>query len=623
MLFNTSTIEESSKLSKKSSNKEIHFPTFGSLTSDVEFTINCSLLEKAVEDKILEENIAKRFYEWLASHADANSKVSENYTLEVLSTVSPNIVSPTVKSKITKTKKNNHTSVSSPIPTSKNNATSDLTPSFKKINLIDRKNNVLDNEFKSPSYRKKCVSAVGSATKRIRPSTSTTTPVSSTGKISTPNRESGHNSSSTLNPYNHANVKLPDGDEPELMNIEVLSTDEIKPCDNPMAEITSILEAITSTVDEPEVSVKRWLARNTAVESFRRLALYHSDTFECYESETAVLHSIIPIVRENVENLRSALNKNGLLAFTESFKSLGSSMHYQLPKSLDIIVSKAVCDKKFLCTLANNSLESLVDGCKKPEDLLYVLQCFMVFGNSKNARVQLVGATFIDRCIKLIVSDTMYGSKEEMIDFCKKIIRKSTLEGFVIYMDSRLSTTRKSVTSSMVALASIVTIEFFESKAVELLSDKVSQKLLREVKSSLAKVSRGSKAAAVDRRRAQERIRSKRRMEMMRLKKAAANSGDINNDVFVLEVNTKIKTPSKSKSRSPTKKPRSPKSPVRIKSEDGGTVATATSVGDRTSNGKPSSIPPPTPESDHISTKGLRRSTRRKVPKLPAPDGVA
>jgi hypothetical protein len=330
-------------------------------------------------------------------------------------------------------------------------------------------------------------------------------------------------------------LKLPDGSEPELKEVVVLTTEEITCSSDPEGEVLDMLK---------NIGVGEWISLNTAVESFRKLALFHSDLLLEH------LSVVLPVLRSQVENLRSAITKNALYgkcldpssshpilyspkpsnspimsfsphyklypslpstAFEESFSqpTLGRAiMQLDLQLTLNVIMAKAVGDKKFLSALATRALEAAVDASSDDHVVITLMQ----YSNDKNARMQHTGASLLDRCVRNILDK----SPEEALSMLGNCLVKPVFEGFYNYLDSRLSSARNNAKNAMILLSSNLPNKKFETAALEVLPEKYVAKLVREIKAAYASHGNSnadSKQAAFERKKAMSRIRAVKRKQ--------------------------------------------------------------------------------------------------------------
>jgi len=109
-------------------------------------------------------------------------------------------------------------------------------------------------------------------------------------------------------------------------NVEYLSTKDIKPVSNPISELTHVLTVLEMETD--------WEKLFYSLNDTRSLALHHQHVV----LSSGKLHALVVGIMKQIDNLRSAVAKNAILAMGDMFQGLGKAMEGEVPATIPVLV---------------------------------------------------------------------------------------------------------------------------------------------------------------------------------------------------------------------------------------------------------------------------------------------
>eukprot|EP00753_Platysulcus_tardus_P003737 PLAT12485.3.p2 GENE.PLAT12485.3~~PLAT12485.3.p2 ORF type:complete len:680 (+),score=377.10 PLAT12485.3:79-2040(+) len=124
-----------------------------------------------------------------------------------------------------------------------------------------------------------------------------------------------------------------------------LTREELLPCSRPEKELRSAMTALRSG---------DWERIFDACNTVRRLAMHHGDVL------MRVLHDCVAGVVAAVDNLRSSVSKNALIALEDMFVGLQRGMDGELDSIASALIRKATDTNDFLVTAAEAALAAMV-----------------------------------------------------------------------------------------------------------------------------------------------------------------------------------------------------------------------------------------------------------------------
>lgn len=109
-------------------------------------------------------------------------------------------------------------------------------------------------------------------------------------------------------------------------NVEYLSTEDVKPISNPSSELNRVLYVLDTEND--------WEKLFYTLNDMRSLALHHHHVI----ISSGKLHTVVLGILKQIENLRSAVAKNGILAMGDMYQGLGKAMEPEAALTIPVLV---------------------------------------------------------------------------------------------------------------------------------------------------------------------------------------------------------------------------------------------------------------------------------------------
>lgn len=217
----------------------------------------------------------------------------------------------------------------------------------------------------------------------------------------------------------------------------------------------------------------------------RRVIVHHSGLVEKDDTDAFVDKLTIAC-----DNLRSVLAKNALLAFAECFQFLGKThlepfLSRRKPSMLDVLLRRAVCEKRFLRDAATVAVNHLIRYLAS----IPLLTCCAEYATNKNARVCGTAAKVINGCLI-----QMTGSPSSTVAFAQQIRSTSSdseiqqlFRALAALRTSKDSTARAEATMSLKLLAQVMGEECFAEKLNKALPDQhTASKILLQARPQVA-----------------------------------------------------------------------------------------------------------------------------------------
>ncbi|CAK4671080.1 hypothetical protein LEN26_015436 [Aphanomyces euteiches] len=174
-----------------------------------------------------------------------------------------------------------------------------------------------------------------------------------------------------------------DGDLNDDKAIVVLSTAELLPLET---DVDDELYSMSRDIHSSD-----WLVQYNAIECFRRGLVHHAHEASEYFPE------VVDAIQAASLNLRSAMSKNALLAFAETFEyapDVASQVNCRLV--VDALLKRAACEKKFLRDAADYALAKMA-SCAPSTSIL--LACASV-ADSKSGKLGAAGCNATVLCLQ-------------------------------------------------------------------------------------------------------------------------------------------------------------------------------------------------------------------------------
>uniref|UniRef100_A0A7R9SVI8 TOG domain-containing protein n=1 Tax=Polyblepharides amylifera TaxID=1486889 RepID=A0A7R9SVI8_9CHLO len=206
------------------------------------------------------------------------------------------------------------------------------------------------------------------------------------------------------------NGKLPDGVEPEKVEIVNLPSDQLKPVENAEFELRSLTDRL---------GCPNWVTACEGLNTTRQLVLFNSEIIH------SQLEAIILLVFNSVKNLRSAVQKSALICLCDLVNSYGDEILNLLaaqtanPSPILLLLQRSAQDKRFVADEAQKLLQLLGASCSA--DL--TRESFFPYASHKSPKVRAEAAKMLNLSLM-----KMYecGSVEEMMSTCFQSLLKLT-----------------------------------------------------------------------------------------------------------------------------------------------------------------------------------------------------
>lgn len=181
-------------------------------------------------------------------------------------------------------------------------------------------------------------------------------------------------------------IKLPDGVEPENVEIVNLPSDQLQAFD--AAEVGKELEGLEGKLDS-----KGWVIACDGLNTLRRLAIHNREELRP-QTGPAVL-----LCFKSVKNLRSAVQRSALICLQDIVVIYGDAVLASLsvgkPPNLQQILLRAAQDKRFVADEAERLLQLIAENC----DLGLFLDDLLPFVENKSPKVRVEAA----KAVKVVV----------------------------------------------------------------------------------------------------------------------------------------------------------------------------------------------------------------------------
>lgn len=206
-----------------------------------------------------------------------------------------------------------------------------------------------------------------------------------------------------------------------------------------------------------------------AIVVIRRVIVHHSGLVEKEDIDAFVDKLTIAC-----DNLRSVLAKNALLAFAECFQFIGktqleSFLFRRKPSMLDVLLRRAVCEKRFLRDAATYAVNHLIRYLAS----IPLLTCCSEYATNKNARVCGTAAKVINGClIQMTASPSLtVAFAQQMQSPTSETAIQHLFRALAALRTSKDSTARAEATMSIKLLAQVMGEECFAEMLNKALPD--------------------------------------------------------------------------------------------------------------------------------------------------------
>lgn len=144
---------------------------------------------------------------------------------------------------------------------------------------------------------------------------------------------------------------------------EYTASCDIKPSASPERDLKEVVAALDSS---------EWTEVFSALTTVRQLFLHHRATVLAANNS---LHLIVKLVVKQVDNLRSVVAKNALLALGDLFQGLGKGADVEVAVAVPCLLKRAVDSSLFLSESAEASLLEMVKSVSVQRSLSALLLC--------------------------------------------------------------------------------------------------------------------------------------------------------------------------------------------------------------------------------------------------------
>ena len=144
-------------------------------------------------------------------------------------------------------------------------------------------------------------------------------------------------------------------------SLEYTNSEDIKPMNNPSKELTAVAKGL-DTDGWPDIF--------HTIDKLRQLALHHNSTV----LNSSYLHPMVMGVVKQVDNLRSAVCKNALLAISDMFVGFGKSMDGESQNVMPILLKRCSDSSAFLSGSANAALCSMMERSSVQRAITLLMQ---------------------------------------------------------------------------------------------------------------------------------------------------------------------------------------------------------------------------------------------------------
>lgn len=174
--------------------------------------------------------------------------------------------------------------------------------------------------------------------------------------------------------------------------ITYMETSELQPLRNPDAEARRVVSGLRNS---------GWETEFRALDTLRSLAIHHSDKI------VGNLHTIILSCDPLVNNLRSAVSRNCLLAYADLFTGLGTALDPELDTMVPQLLARSADSLRILCTCASAALDRMVECCTPLRCVNSLLNCL----DHRNSVVRQRVGEYLDACVEKMGS-RIIGTRE-------------------------------------------------------------------------------------------------------------------------------------------------------------------------------------------------------------------
>eukprot|EP01138_Halocafeteria_seosinensis_P014942 gb/GECG01015253.1/.p1 GENE.gb/GECG01015253.1/~~gb/GECG01015253.1/.p1 ORF type:complete len:1476 (+),score=206.82 gb/GECG01015253.1/:1-4428(+) len=195
---------------------------------------------------------------------------------------------------------------------------------------------------------------------------------SSTSRLNNPSDGDSAPPASSLSP----NHETPGFTGSEQMYIP---TEDLTPCKDPLATLERVRADVGKSLE--------WESQFNMLNSIRRLAVYHTDAI------SPCIHEFVAFMMSAVDNLRSSVAKNALMAFSDCFMGLQKSMDPELDVVVPVLLRKCADTAGFISAEAENALKSMCVYCGPQKSLTALLAA----AEHKNASIRAKASTWLER----------------------------------------------------------------------------------------------------------------------------------------------------------------------------------------------------------------------------------
>eukprot|EP00742_Colponemidia_sp_Colp-10_P003552 GILJ01003783.1.p1 GENE.GILJ01003783.1~~GILJ01003783.1.p1 ORF type:complete len:389 (-),score=34.42 GILJ01003783.1:167-1333(-) len=156
-----------------------------------------------------------------------------------------------------------------------------------------------------------------------------------------------------------------------------------------------------------------WRDQFQALNATRRIAVHHRELLENNMS------TLIPLVLNAADSLRSGLAKNALLCISNIYAKLSPGIAASIPSTLPLLLLKSITDKRFVREEALKCVEAVVTKCACKETIDSLCQT----AGDKNAEICLLAATSLEKSLSVLnmsladldVTDTLLAALAKLL----------------------------------------------------------------------------------------------------------------------------------------------------------------------------------------------------------------